>query len=447
MAEPLSAISIDLEMKNKLTDIIENISQCLAIEKSYNLPEVCKNYNLEDGTGEEAFQSKAKYVRTRLVGKNEEFVLSLAKQLIKDYQSYQLGYAVNKYTNDKFYILTEITRRKLIEKLKDFPNLKGKLTQEEILVKSNLSNFIQSEVLSFFFTDSNKETEPLTDFLNNEEIYKLLDIQIFNLLEVLVHPIVRTEDEQKSLIETINKVISVDKVQLLKDEQISNQLTYKVFQTNGVKGKIKNLIFASTSYKPEIVISDALNNDLEIVKNADSVLIYDEPILSDGLKWIDLVKWWSKIKEQERSPQLAVDLKNRLFDSLDSKPERDFFNLYYSRYSRLLRQELPALIPQVYLHYDPYTIKKHGIKYLLRQRMDFLILFSNSSRIVIEIDGKQHYATDDKASPKKYSEMMKLDRELRFLDYEVYRLGGYELTNDCETTTVDFIDQLFEKHL
>jgi len=79
--------------------------------------------------------------------------------------------------------------------------------------------------------------------------------------------------------------------------------------------------------------------------------------------------------------------------------------------------------------------------------MDFLILFSNSKRIVIEIDGKQHYADDDKASPKKYSEMMKLDRELRFLNYEVYRLGGYELTNDSETTTIEFINKLFEKHL
>ena len=42
---------------------------------------------------------------------------------------------------------------------------------------------------------------------------------------------------------------------------------------------------------------------------------------------------------------------------------------------------------------------------------------------------------------------MKLDRELRFLNYEVYRLGGYELTNDSETTTIEFINKLFEKHL
>jgi len=434
-------------MRNKLNDIIESISQCLAFEKSYNLPGVCKKYNLEDGLEEEAFRSKAKYVRTRVIGKSDEFILSLAKQLVNDYQSYQLGHALNEYTNGKFYILTEVTRRKLIENLQAFPNLGGKLTSEEILVKSNLSHFIQSDALSFFFNDSSKTEDPLVEFLKNEEIYKLLDNQIFKLIEVLAHPIVRNNDEQKEFVDTINKTIRIDNVQLLISEQISNRYAYKVSLTNGVTGNIKNLIFASTSYKPEIIIKDALNNDLEIVTNKDSVLIYDELIPNDGLKWIDLVMWWSKLKQQERSLQLANELKNRLFASLDSKPERDFFNYYYTRYAKILGKELPALIPQVYLHYDPYTIKKHGIKYLLRQRMDFLILFSNSNRIVIEIDGKQHYANEEKASPEKYSEMMRLDRELRFLNYEVYRLGGYELTHDSEATAKNFIDKLFEKHL
>ncbi len=434
-------------MRNNLTEIIENISQCLAFEKSYNLPVVCKKYNLDDGLEDEAFRSKAKYVRIRLIGKSDEFILSLAKQLVNDYQSYQLGHAVNEYYNGKFYSLTQVTRRNLIEYLQAFPNLEGKLTSEEILVKSNLSHFIQSDALSFFFSDTNKPIDPLVEFLKNEDVYKLLDNQIFKLLEVLVHPIVRNDDEQNKLVDIINKIIRIDNVQLFKSEQISNRYMYQVSQTNGVTGSIKNLIFASTSYKPEIIIKDALNNDLEIVANKDSVLIYDEPIPNDGLKWIDLVKWWSKLKQEERSLQLATKLKSRLFASLDSKPEQEFFNLYYSRYSKILGKKLPALIPQVYLHYDPYTIKKHGINYLLRQRMDFLILFSNSKRIVIEIDGKQHYADDDKASPKKYSEMMKLDRELRFLNYEVYRLGGYELTNDSETTTIEFINKLFEKHL
>ena len=46
----------------------------------------------------------------------------------------------------------------------------------------------------------------------------------------------------------------------------------------GVSGAMKNLIFASTGEKPELIFRDAVNNDVEIVKNADKVLIYDRPL-------------------------------------------------------------------------------------------------------------------------------------------------------------------------
>ncbi|SFU11063.1 hypothetical protein SAMN04487915_11185, partial [Arthrobacter sp. ov118] len=47
--------------------------------------------------------------------------------------------------------------------------------------------------------------------------------------------------------------------------------------------------------------------------------------------------------------------------------------------------------------------------------------------MVLEVDGKQHYANGDTASPALYSEMVSEDRRLRLADYEVYRFGGAEL--------------------
>lgn len=43
----------------------------------------------------------------------------------------------------------------------------------------------------------------------------------------------------------------------------------------GVRGEMKNLIFAADGPKPRIVISDAINNDLQIVENAEYCLVYD----------------------------------------------------------------------------------------------------------------------------------------------------------------------------
>src|SRR5260370_25322082 len=71
-----------------------------------------------------------------------------------------------------------------------------------------------------------------------------------------------------------------------------------------------------------------------------------------------------------------------------------------------MKEKLPAIIPQVYLHYDPYTIREQpNGSPLVRQRMDFLLLLPHRQRVVIEIDGKQHYADGDKASPQRYATM------------------------------------------
>jgi hypothetical protein len=49
--------------------------------------------------------------------------------------------------------------------------------------------------------------------------------------------------------------------------------------------------------------------------------------------------------------------------------------------------------------------------------MDFLLLAPNGRRVVIEVDGKQHYAEGDKASPRLYSQMVAEDRRLQLRGY------------------------------
>jgi very-short-patch-repair endonuclease len=105
-------------------------------------------------------------------------------------------------------------------------------------------------------------------------------------------------------------------------------------------------------------------------------------------------------------------------------------------------------VPQVYLHYDPLTVRQRleGAA-LPRQRMDFLLLFSPQERVVIEIDGKQHYADGDTASPARYAKMVAADRELRLGGYEVYRFGGLELLGPGADGLIDaFVEKLFVRY-
>jgi very-short-patch-repair endonuclease len=220
----------------------------------------------------------------------------------------------------------------------------------------------------------------------------------------------------------------------------------------GVSSEVKNLIFAANGPKHEIVLTDAISNEIKIVKNQEYCLVYDRPVLEKGLLWEELVDWWRDEKELHNLTR--SEQRHNLFDRLkislgNNVPENILLDTYYSYFFEKLKEKLPALIPQVYLHYDPYTSKQlKGEKRLSRERVDFLLLLPYRKNIVIEIDGKQHYSENDKASPQLYAEMVAEDRRLRLAGYELYRFGGYEFCDSekAKRTVENFFDDLFKLH-
>lgn len=221
----------------------------------------------------------------------------------------------------------------------------------------------------------------------------------------------------------------------------------------GVGTPAKNLIFAANGPKPDLVLRDAVNK-IEIVRNGEYCLVYDEPFPADGLKYSDLIRWWRRrqgFADTVASREIGVDLHRRLRASLEDNPvECRVFDVYGARYKDG-QFDIPALVPQVYLHFDPATALARQTagqsgSPLARQRMDFLLVFSDRHRVVLEVDGKQHYAKGEIASPSLYSEMVAEDRRLRLAGYEVYRFGGAELMADgAEQMLADFFDQLADR--
>jgi AbiJ N-terminal domain 3 len=215
----------------------------------------------------------------------------------------------------------------------------------------------------------------------------------------------------------------------------------------GVSGAVKNIIFAADGPKPEIVLDDAINNDIRITKNEQHCLVYDRPVDDGGLSWKALVAWWATTMPDADEREVALSLHRRLRASLNEGPEQ----LILATYAKLYGQygfSIPALVPQVYLHYDPYRRGQSSARPLARQRMDFLFLFSRGRRVVIELDGKHHYADGDLAVPRLYAEMVKEDRTLRLAGYDVYRIGGYELMDPIpgEAMLVEFFRQLLDRY-
>ena len=86
----------------------------------------------------------------------------------------------------------------------------------------------------------------------------------------------------------------------------------------------------------------------------------------------------------------------RLLRYLASEAERCFFRAYRAVHGADVFERVPALISQVYLHYDPYTQERRRSTpgRCRGSAWTFLMLLPQDSRIVIEIDGKHYYAND-----------------------------------------------------
>ncbi|WP_407523733.1 hypothetical protein [Methylobacterium oryzisoli] len=267
------------------------------------------------------------------------------------------------------------------------------------------------------------------------------------LLKSVMHPLAGRGDDAQRLANALNEILRRDGYKL---ESAGEESGYPVYELSrlhrGVVGVPKNLIFASTGPKPELGFAYAVNNDVVILSGAEHCLIYDRQIRKDGLLWSELVAWWGAQHPGEQDA--AKSLGRRLRASLSSLAEQGLFDAYFRRYRPLLQAALPALVPQVYLHYDPAivrTLKRR--RSFPRQRMDFLLLLPSSTRVVIEVDGQHHFSRDDKPSLAVYADMVSADRDLRLAGYEVFRFGANELVGPASHALITrFFDQLFKLH-
>lgn len=297
------------------------------------------------------------------------------------------------------------------------------------------------------------------------DLLNVSDDKFIYFCEEYVNPVFRRRrldeneewiDVTQECIDVINRGLSDIGMSLQPAGQTAGRTKYKALPiSTGANEPIKNIIFAA-NFKPDIVLDDALANDIKVV-NTNGALIYDQGIPADGISWKILAEWYELLESDNTEKQMA----HVFYDCLDSEPERIFYKAYIS-YLKKHTKNIPALLPQVYMYYDPKTKSQRDWQIFEHQKMDFMMIISPSQRIVFEIDGSQHYAEDDVApgtqykhyaSPARYAEMMKAHREMSLAGYDVYRFGGKELWVNGSTTEemiIDninlFFDKLFDKY-
>lgn len=265
----------------------------------------------------------------------------------------------------------------------------------------------------------------------NLGVFEAGDARFTRFLEGLVSAdVLLNEDLQAANVSTINGHLRSSGLEL---RQTGDDGGYPLFTVVSTRlygnRRPKNIIFASLA-KPDIRFQSSVDNDIEIVGgNPDDILVYDREIPNEGLRWRDVHAWWQDTRKFSSEIDARKDLYQRLLKSLpkNSDGQRNLFIAYHEILKPSV--EVPALLPEVWLHWDHKTVQERGPEALLRSRMDFLLLLPHGQRVVFEVDGSQHYTRDRGRSPDttKYAEMVAADRDLKLRGYEVFRFGHDEL--------------------
>jgi hypothetical protein len=424
---------------DELRDVIGRTLQ--AQVKNYDLARVCAELGITTDQEKEVL-SKWRTVLNWLPS-DRSAVLTIADRVLERYPDFQLEELVWKATEESPEF-TVLARRQIIRALSELPNTWGQLGADAVMgqlfpLGESLRNAIAPEL----------EMRNITEVCSELSILNISGRRFRKFIERLVDPNVRDEDEQANYVATLNAPLRLCGWTLQATSEDSGRTIYTVQRIQrGVGGRPKHIIFAS-QIKPDLRFIDAVNSDIEIVNHADKVLIYDRPIPSTGLNWRHLQHWWAEHQGLDpEARETKESLYRRLYASLpeNSPPQKLLFRTFHGAYSNSF-EDLPALLPEVWLYYDPVTVKRRGRDALLHQRMDFLLLFSHSIRVVLEVDGAHHYSKGGRASPKKYAEMVASDRELRLSGYDVYRFGASELEGpQREATVKNFFGELFRRY-
>ena len=214
--------------------------------------------------------------------------------------------------------ITEVTRRRLIEGLGqrrtawsgvlDEAEFLGRLYDLDALpstdsrFSSARGDVYQHRVLNPFEWED--------DWIFSDPRFGLADSDdaLVRFLAEMLHPAVRTDlPEVEELRAFLNSVLIHDGYEIIQTDDISGAPVFEGRRTgSGVRGSMKNIIFAAVGPKPVIVIDDAVNNALRIVKNENNCLIYDRPLGARGLTLRALADWWADREKLTGQPEHTI---------------------------------------------------------------------------------------------------------------------------------------------
>lgn len=311
-------------------DLREQIVNVISNYKAYDVPAVAKRVGLAEGDGQEAFSSKARYVKVRLEGLPAAEVLTVGKALVQEDEDFWLLEAVRKIDEIAGQQITSLTRRRLLtvfenrtlaSEISDLELVQGlwpiqSMTTEKLGGRMPLeAYFIQHIVLNPDL--SGREVLEELSFLTCSRT------QVFKLLEAVVHPEAASSDLQAATVTAINAHLAGDGFALTRSGSISGSPVYTVKQVSIGMPADAGISQALSAFNPENVHARWTAALERRSTDPEGAITLARTLLEDVCKWL-LNESGGTWEEADDLPTLYKRLSKALNLAPDGHTEQTF---------------------------------------------------------------------------------------------------------------------------
>lgn len=318
------------------------IASIISNQKAYNVPGVCSRYGLADGTGEEAFSSKHKYVMQRVQHLPASEVLRVARALQLDEPDAKLGETLTKFDEKRGPLITPLTRQRIVEEL-DLVPLSGKLPEIEFLKKlwqidamepprGSVAAFATSLASGEFTMEDYLIRHRINnDDMSNKEVLQALGIhscsqkQFFRLLEEMLDPLTREIPEQNDLVTRLNRHLFHDGFRIEAVGRMSGSPIYEVRQIvkSGSTPADSEISKALLAFNPDEIHRRWEETLKRRANDPRAAITSARTLLEDTCKWI-LHEAGETFKDEDDLPALYKQLAKLLKLAPDEHTEKVF---------------------------------------------------------------------------------------------------------------------------
>ena len=317
---------------NLVKELRHQLASAISDAKAYEVPKLCVNLGLADGTDEEAFRSKYKYAQARLSGLNVTETLKIARKLLANDLYFALSEAVAKLDELAGREVTELTRKRIFS-IFDGRALVTEMEEMDFLRQlwpiadlrraddEGDSRSLENAIIQHTVRNDDWDCRDLMKALG---LAAMSRTQFFRFLSAVVSPLAQNQEGQTQLVSAINEHIKHDGYVLKEVGRMSGSPYYEVKPLTMGSPADAGISAALVQFSPDDVHARWEAALERRVSDPPGAITLARTLLEDVCKWILTEAEDTTWKDNDDLPVLYRKLAKNLKLAPDDHTEEIF---------------------------------------------------------------------------------------------------------------------------